>query len=130
MRLDPRLEQWRKSVFFLPSKPGDPFGCFNVPGPHHEVLTIVASCGNRETGVLWEHVSVSTRKHVPTWAEMCFAKDLFWDHEETVMQLHPPRSRWVNNHPRCLHLWRPLGIEIPLPPDETVGIRDAGKIVK
>jgi hypothetical protein len=23
------------------------------------------------------------------------------------MQLHPPRSIWVNTHNFCLHLWRP-----------------------
>jgi len=38
------------------------------------------------------------------------------------MQLHPPRSKWINNHPYCLHLWRPTKQEIPLPPEIAVGI--------
>lgn len=69
----------------------------------------------------WEHVSVSPcnqkRKLCPTWEEMCTVKDMFFDAEETVMQLHPPVSDYVNNHPYCLHLWKPTGgIQIPRPP--------------
>jgi hypothetical protein len=77
-------------------------------------------------GLGWEHVSVSTASRCPTWEEMCFVKDLFWDEEDCVMQLHPPRSEWVNNHPYCLHLWRPTEQEIPRPMNEMVGIREAG----
>lgn len=70
----------------------------------------------------WEHVSVSTAVRCPTWEEMCFVKDLFWDPEDVVIQLHPPRSEWINNHPYCLHLWRPIDIELPRPPSITVGV--------
>lgn len=82
-------------------------------------LRIVASWGAG-----WEHVSISRRDKCPSWAEMDFVKRLFWDDEESVMQLHPPRSEWVNNHPYCLHLWKPIGQEIPLPPSWMVGIKD------
>lgn len=68
----------------------------------------------------WEHVSVSPcnrkRKDCPTWEEMCAIKDMFFEPEETVVQYHPPKSEYVNNHPNCLHLWRPLEQEIPRPP--------------
>lgn len=57
----------------------------------------------------------------PTWEEMCFVKSLFWDDNEAVMQLHPPKSDWVNNHPYCLHLWKPNNQQIPLPPSIMVG---------
>jgi hypothetical protein len=54
---------------------------------------------------------------------MCFIKDTFWDGEDCVMQLHPPRSEYVNNHPYCLHLWRPTdGRVIPQPPSIFVGV--------
>ena len=66
-------------------------------------------------GMGWEHVSVSTAIRCPTWAEMSFVKDLFWDEEDCVMQLHPPKSQYVNNHPYCLHLWRPTSQAIPQP---------------
>lgn len=70
----------------------------------------------------WEHVSVSipTEKRCPTWEEMCYIKSMFWDDEDTVMQLHPPRSQWINDHDYCLHLWCPIGIDIPRPKQEMV----------
>jgi hypothetical protein len=76
-------------------------------------------------GMSWEHVSVTIgskqfSQGLPTWAEMCEVKSLFWDREDCVVQLHPPASLYVNQHPGCLHLWRPIGREIPLPPKECV----------
>jgi hypothetical protein len=38
---------------------------------------------------------------------MCHVKELFFDADECVMQLHPPKSEYVNCHQYCLHLWRP-----------------------
>jgi hypothetical protein len=70
----------------------------------------------------WEHVSVSTSVRCPTWAEMCWIKSLFWDEEDCVIQYHPPASQYVNNHPFCLHLWRPTDCDIPQPPTELVGL--------
>lgn len=68
----------------------------------------------------WEHVSVSPlnakRKTCPTWEEMCAIKDMFFEPEEQVVQYHPPRSEYVNNHPYCLHLWRCIWKEIQHPP--------------
>jgi hypothetical protein len=81
----------------------------------------------------WEHVSVhaANRTHklfVPTWEEMCSIKDLFWDPEDVVMQLHPARSVWINNNPATLHLWRPIGQSIPTPPTVLVGIKALGEL--
>lgn len=90
-------------------------------------LKFIASDGTDMPGEWrWEHVSVSLPNRCPTWEEMCFVKSLFWDDEDAVMQLHPPRSTWVNNHSFCLHLWRPVGAAIPLPPEFMVGIRELG----
>jgi hypothetical protein len=83
------------------------------------VLACIASDGEG-----WEHVSVSLPSRCPTWGEMALVKDLFWDPEDAVMQLHPPASQYVNCHPFCLHLWRPPeGRQIPLPPPWMVGPR-------
>lgn len=70
----------------------------------------------------WDHVSVSpwNQKRCPTWEEMCAIKDMFFEPEETVIQYHPPHSEYVNNHPYCLHLWRPTDQEIPRPPKQFV----------
>jgi hypothetical protein len=66
----------------------------------------------------WEHVSIRlhNQQRCPLWDEMCFFKDLFWRPDETVMQLHPSDCDYINNHPYVLHLWKPIGIEIPTPP--------------
>lgn len=69
----------------------------------------------------WEHVSVSRRDRCPTWEEMCFIKRLFWDAEDVVIQYHPAESEYVNVHQFCLHLFRPIGIELPKPPRYLVG---------
>lgn len=62
--------------------------------------------GTDENG--WEHVSVSPyTPAIPSWDDMCKIKDIFWDEEETVFQIHPPRSKYVNMMKNCLHLWRP-----------------------
>ena len=91
-------------------------GAFMVMGPCGTELAIIGSDGEG-----WEHVSVSCRHRTPNWEEMCFVKDLFWDDEATVIQYHPPRSKYVNCHPNCLHLWRPVGRNVELPPMILVG---------
>lgn len=97
-------------------------GIFRLPrqGKSGKFFTVIAS-----NGMGWEHVSVTipTEKRCPTWEEMCYIKGVFWDDQDAVMQLHPPRSQWVNNHPHCLHLWKPIGVEIPLPDPIMVGTK-------
>jgi hypothetical protein len=96
-------------------------------------FVLPARFGQRQLAVLasdgleWEHVSVHAfiGKHVkslftPTWEEMCHVKELFWDLEDVVMQLHPARSQYKNLHPHVLHLWRPIGGTIPTPPRSLV----------
>jgi hypothetical protein len=101
-------------------------GAFTIVSPiPNRVLYIIAS-----DGLSWEHVSVHVLQErkllrTPNWTEMCFVKDLFWDDEDVVMQLHPKKSEYVNNHPNVLHLWRPINLVqvIPTPPYELVGIK-------
>lgn len=70
----------------------------------------------------WEHVSVSHSQRIPSWEVMCKIKDMFFHEEEVVMQLHPKKSEYVNNHSNCLHLWRPINEIIPTPPKFLVGV--------
>ncbi len=78
-------------------------------------------------GLGWEHVSVRAHSwvssRVPTWLEMCFAKDLFWGEEDEVVQFHPRRSEYVNLHAHVLHLWRPTTGALPRPDPELIGPR-------
>jgi hypothetical protein len=81
----------------------------------HGYKLYVISSGSGEE---WEHVSASRKNRTPSWGDMCFIKNLFWGDEETVIQFHPPRSRYYNLHPHVLHLWKPTGVEYNLPPVE------------
>jgi len=81
-------------------------------------LRVIAS-----DGLGWDHVSVSLEKRNPNWEELCFIKDLFWEEEETVIQFHPKKSEYVNNHPYCLHLWKNQYEEHQLPPGIFTGIK-------
>ena len=96
-------------------------GGFRLIGPKGVLLLAMSSGPDRTTG--WEHVSVSCRDRAPFWHEMVFVKNLFWDEQETVVQYHPPKSEYVNFHPFCLHLWRPMEVHIPMPPSMLVGPR-------
>lgn len=82
--------------------------------------------------VFWDHISVSIwqsrrggrkqkRLTLPSWEDMCFVKDLFFEPEEAVIQIHPPMSQYVNNA-EVLHLWRPTQAKLPLPPQILVGL--------
>jgi hypothetical protein len=87
-------------------------------------LSVIASDGTDWGDLplpIWEHVSVSLPVRCPTWTEMDFVKNLFWRDDETVMQFHVPKSEHVNCHQYCLHLWKPIGIEILRPPASCVG---------
>lgn len=85
-------------------------------------VKIIASDGEG-----WQHVSVSFEDRpstTPRWSLMCDVKDLFWEPEDCVVQFHPPKSEYVNNHSGCLHLWRCTdGREQPMPPAILVGIK-------
>lgn len=105
-------------------------GAFICKVRRSQKLNVVAS---EEMG--WQHVSVSHQTRCPSWEEMCQVKDLFWDEDDCVIQYHPPKSDYVNNHPFCLHLWRPIGIELPRPPAIFVGhpgmsVTDAKKLAE
>lgn len=107
-------EYGNNGVFWIPSRDR------KQPAP----LRVIAS-----DGLDWEHVSVSLPTRCPTWEEMCRIKGLFWDSDDAVMQLHPPEEDYVNNHPYCLHLWRPVCGDIPRPPAFMVGQKDMGLLV-
>lgn len=96
-------------------------GAFRIPAIQGEFIVIASD------GEGWEHVSarymsISGQGRTPTWEQMCTIKRIFWDDEDVVMQLHPAKSDYINNHPHVLHLWRPIGQEIPKPPKALVGI--------
>lgn len=101
-------------------------GAFYIP--HYKIAStgifVIAS-----DGLDWDHVSVSIipdkgpTKRTPTWSEMCFVKNMFWDKTDPVLQFHPPESQYINNHEFCLHLWRPQLTPVILPDPSLIGIK-------
>ena len=109
--------------------PGEPFGAFLIRCPTGAVLKIIAGAGDedafRRLGFplpAFDHVSVSIheQERCPTWDEMNWVKDQFFEPEECAIQYHPPKSQYVNRHEFVLHIWKPIGVEIPLPPRNAV----------
>ncbi len=118
---NPLIEPYRVTIGTFATCYGDPFGMFKVRLPKGPVVKVIIS-----TDYGWDHLSASLSTRCPSWEEMCQLKDLFFEPEECVMQLHPPQSEYVNNHPFCLHLWRPHDVPIPTPPSIMVGVKDLG----
>lgn len=102
-------------VFFIPV-------AYEEPGIKY--YQVICSDGSG-----WRHVSVvmvNDKKEpagvMPSWEDMCFLKDLFWDKDQCVVQYHPPESEYINNHEYCLHLWQPTEITLPMPDKFMVGL--------
>jgi len=100
------------------------FGTFIIPLDDKTAMCVLANDGLPECDH-WEHVSLHIKRRnelgkwinrLPTWNEMCKAKELFWEDDECVMQLHPPKTDYINHNPHVLHLWRPENQTIPRPP--------------
>ena len=95
-------------------------GAFEIFLSGRTTALVIASDGKE-----WEHVSVHVmsdgKPRTPTWSEMCKIKNLFWDEEDCVVQYHPPKSDYINNHKHTLHLWKPVGYDLPRPDSILVG---------
>jgi len=99
-------------------------GAFAVVGPKGQTLRIISSEGDAEYP--WEHISISLEHRCSNWPEMQFVKEMFWDDDECVVQFHPTKDNYVNNHPYVLHMWKYLNAAFPVPPSILVGIKQDG----
>ena len=120
MRPEPNLilEPYRKAHPTLgPTPPGTNYGYFVIDG--WNVISSGSPDGlGRDMG--WEHISVSRPNRTPDWAAMQRIKELFWGDNETVVQFHPRKDKYVNFHPHVLHMWRRVDVEFELPPRELI----------
>ena len=117
------LDKYRTQLPPYISPPGATYGAFVIPynGFH---LRVIATDGNggEQLKTEWEHVSCHAydphfkKQRCPNWGEMCYVASLFWEQDETVMQVRPPEADYVNIHEFVLHWWKPLGVTIPMPP--------------
>lgn len=94
------------------------YGNFLIPLNDTETALVIADNGLGDPE--WEHVSASLKNRCLTWEEMCIIKELFFHENETVIQIHPAKKDYVNNHPYCLHLWRSKTKVLPLSPSNIV----------
>lgn len=74
-------------------------------------LRVIAANGDG-----WDHVSVSTKARCPEWGEMMLVHRLFFAPDEVTVQYGMPVSDHISVHPYVLHLWRPHGVVLPVPP--------------
>lgn len=98
---------------------------FTFPGEARKVFCIASD------GLGWQHVSVSFAPNslkTPSYAIMEAVKQIFWGDDVWVLQFHPPAAEYVNNHPGCLHLWRPTEQEFPVPQSILVGLKELGRL--
>jgi hypothetical protein len=123
---EPEIAKYRDSAADLlyETKPGEEGlgGAFLVP---HKRLwfRVIASSGYDQKEKEWrfDHISISLKNRCPTWDEMEYMKNLFFEPWEVCYQLHVTNENHINVHPYCLHIWRHCDIEVPLPPKEMIG---------
>lgn len=118
----PRVERGRVRIGKYATVARSPYGAFIFRLEEGVDVSVIASPTSGINHEPWEHVSVSIigATRTPTWEEMAQIKRLFFEDDETVMQLHVPTERHINLHPYVLHLWRPAHLEVPTPPIEAV----------
>jgi hypothetical protein len=92
---------------------------YQFPQANKTVLNVIASIDQGHYAS-WEHVSVhgvdaDGKQYTPSWDEMCFVKDIFFEEQDVVIQIHPKKRDYVNLHQHCLHLWRSLDGSLNLP---------------
>lgn len=75
----------------------------------------------------FDHVSVTRHKNngtnikkCPTLDEMKKIKNIFFKDDEIVYQIFPSSDEYINEHPYCLHLWRPNNKDFSLPPHDFI----------
>lgn len=52
------------------------------------------------------HVSMSYPDHDPSWQEIKWVRELFYNTETDVMMVLPREELYVNFHQHCFHLWQ------------------------
>lgn len=89
-----------------------------------EKVRVAAVC-NKDEG--WEHVLYGHDEieRLPEWPEMVELKEMFWENNDIVIQVHPRRQDYVNDVPNVLHLWKKTGYT----PDLTLIYRITGELL-
>jgi hypothetical protein len=92
-------------------------GAFVLPNGHPASSLVLRVIASSEGG--WDHVSVSTKTRCPSWAEMAYVRELFFEPHEIAVQFGLSQNGpvpYINDHPFCLHWWRAHDVAYPMPP--------------
>ena len=54
----------------------------------------------------WEHVAITHENSIPEYEELVKLKEEAWQTSDIAMQVHPPKSEYINEAQYTLHLWR------------------------
>lgn len=68
-------------------------------------LSVIISGSREEDGKKWIHLSIAHPERLPKWQELIELRDSFLGNKTLCLQVLPPKSRHVNIHKFCLHLW-------------------------
>jgi hypothetical protein len=68
-------------------------------------MSVIISGSVEADGKRWVHFSVARPDRLPAWDELVRVKEQFLGAETTAIQVFAPRSKWINIHERCFHLW-------------------------
>ena len=72
----------------------------------HGTVRVIVTAARYGDGKAWVHLSVSRKnREIPSWTLMSQVKETFLGPERTAYQVMPPRSKHVNIHEGCLHLF-------------------------
>lgn len=75
-------------------------------------LKLLYSAMEHHPDGLWKHASISHNERYPTWDEILDIRYTFFDSNNDVFQVLPPKNEYVNIHKNCFHLWSPIGRRI------------------
>lgn len=76
-------------------------------------LVVIMSRAVEQDGREWTHLSFSRRSRMPSYRDMVLVKSVFIGPDKDAIMVLPRKSRHVNIHEHCLHLFTTE--EMPLP---------------
>lgn len=90
-------------------------GAFYHKRSQLQVIVTESDAGDHGDDRAWLHVSVAHKGRLPTYAELCRVKSIWFGDEGKAMMIFAPRDKHVNIHPNCLHLYGVISGSDPLP---------------
>jgi hypothetical protein len=91
-------------------------------------LRVLVDCETKADGHQWIHVSYSRAHWTPIHSDTVLVKETFIGNDRYAYAVLPPKDRYVNLHPNCLHLWARMDGQ-PVLPEFDVVIEGIGRTI-